>query len=181
MEGYIGEIRLFAGNFSPKNWAYCNGGLMAISSNTALFSILGTTYGGDGRTTFALPDLIGRTAIGAGQGNGLSYYPLGARTGFNTTTLININLPVHTHSATGTVAAPAFSDEGNSGSPTNATLAAKPGMYSNETPDTTLKPYTNPSGFMTGIAGSSIPMNITQPLLGSNYIICMYGIFPSRN
>lgn len=181
MEGYIGEIRLFAGNFSPRSWAYCNGGLIAISANSALFSILGTTYGGDGRTTFGLPDLIGRTAIGAGQGAGLSPYPLGARIGSNTRTLLYSNLPQHTHSATATVAAPAFSEEGNSGSPTGATLASKPNMYSNESPDTTLKSFTHPGGFSTGVAGSSYPLNITQPLQGSNYIICMYGLYPSRN
>ncbi|KGO80273.1 hypothetical protein Q763_11505 [Flavobacterium beibuense F44-8] len=179
MEGYIGEIRLFAANFSPRNWAYCNGGLIAISSNTALFAILGTTYGGNGIQTFALPNLIGRTAVGAGHGAGLSYYDAGEMGGTNTTTLLSSNLPAHSHPATATVAAPAYSDEGDTDSPTNHVLAAKSGMYSTEAPDTSLSSYQ--STFTTNITGSNYPINITQPLQATNYIICMYGIFPSRN
>ncbi|PSN11862.1 phage tail protein, partial [filamentous cyanobacterium CCT1] len=92
---FVGEIRMFAGNFAPRGWAFCNGQLIAISQNTALFSLLGTLYGGDGRTTFALPDLRGRTPIHAGQGAGLSDYPLGSRGGVEQVALTTEQLPAH--------------------------------------------------------------------------------------
>src|SRR5687768_993649 len=103
MEGFIGEIRLFAPNFAPRDWALCNGQLLPINQNQALFSILGTTYGGDGRTTFALPDLRGRSAIGAGSGPGLSSYTLGQQTGSPTTLLSANQLPSHTHAISGNI------------------------------------------------------------------------------
>lgn len=178
MEGTIGEIRLFAATFAPKNWSYCNGSLIAIRTNTALYSILGTTYGGDGIQTFALPDLRGRTAIGAGQGPGLSYYALGELMGNNTVTLLTSNLPPHTHSASANVVIPAYSDEGGANTPAGNVLAAKSDMYTNEAGDTALKPiHFNAT---VGVAGSNSPLNITQPSLGMNYIICMYGVFPAR-
>ena len=102
-EGMIGEVRLFAGNFAPRTWAFCEGQLLAISSNTALFSILGTTYGGDGRTTFGLPDLRGRSAVGPGNGPGLRSYRLGQRGGEEYKTLNITNLPIHSHFITTTV------------------------------------------------------------------------------
>ncbi|WP_159798872.1 phage tail protein [Flavobacterium sp. MK4S-17] len=178
MEGTIGEIRLFAASFAPKSWWYCDGSIIAIRSNTALYSILGTTYGGDGVQTFALPDLRGRTAIGAGQGPGLSYYSLGESIGVNTVTLTSVNLPPHTHAASVNVTIPTYSDEGTTGSPTGNVLASKPQMYTTEETDTHLKPI--PYNASIGIAGSSMPFNIMQPVIGMNYIICMYGVFPAR-
>ncbi|SFT68680.1 Microcystin-dependent protein [Chryseobacterium formosense] len=179
MEGTIGEIRLFAANFAPKDWSYCNGTLIAIRANTALFSILGTTYGGDGQVTFGLPNLSGRSAIGAGQGPGLSYYALGETTGTNTKTLTISNIPPHTHTAGGNIVIPAFSDEGDSGSPANNILASKASMYTSQESDSTTKAI--PLNIQVGATGGSIPINITQPSLGMNYIICMYGVFPSRS
>lgn len=178
MEGTIGEIRLFAANFAPKDWSYCNGGLIAIRANTALFSILGTNYGGDGKTTFGLPNLSGRSAVGAGQGPGLSYYALGEQTGTNSTTLSIMNLPPHTHTAGGNIVIPAFSEEGDSATPTNNVLASKEGMYTSQASDSNTK--STPLNIQVGITGQSMPINITQPSLGMNYIICMYGVFPSR-
>lgn len=179
MEGTIGEIRLFAANFAPRDWSYCNGILLSISSNTALFSILGTTYGGDGKVTFGLPNLAGRSAVGAGQGPGLSYYALGEKAGANSTTLTLNNLPPHTHTAAGNIVIPAFSDEGDSGTPANNVLAAKTSMYTSQPSDSTTK--STPLSIQVGISGGSTPLNITQPSIGMNYIICMYGIFPSRS
>ncbi len=180
MEGTIGEIRLFAGNFAPKNWAYCGGQIMSIAQNTALFSILGTTYGGNGQTTFALPDLRGRTAISAGQGPGLPAYDLGEMIGTEHVTLLISNLPQHNHMmasnnavGSGTVNSPsgAFMGTGpvdrSTGLPVNTRYAA--------TPDATMAPMA------IGVMGGSTPVPIIQPTLCMNYIICMYGIFPSRN
>lgn len=179
MDGTIGEIRLFAANFSPRNWAYCTGSLVAIRSNTALFSILGTTYGGDGITTFGLPNLAGRSAVGAGQGPGLSYYALGETTGINSRTLMTANLPVHTHDVTGNILIPAFSEGGNSGSPAGNVLASKDKMYSTQESDSTTKAI--PLTLQVGLAGGNTPLDITKPSIGMNYVICMYGEFPMRN
>jgi len=178
MEGTVGEIRLFAGNFAPRDWAYCSGQLIAIRTNTALFSILGITYGGDGSNTFALPNFNGYTAIGAGQGAGLSNYNLGDLVGTNTVSLNITNLPPHTHTASADVKIPAYSEAGNQSTPTGHVLAGKPGMYSHEPGDTPLMPMAiqttvNPTG-------GNTPINITQPSLGMNYIICLYGLFPMR-
>lgn len=181
MEGTIGEIRMFAASFAPKSWSYCDGSIIAIRSNTALFSILGTTYGGDGQTTFALPDLRGRIAIGAGNANYGDVYVLGQRAGTNTTTLIAPNLPPHTHTGVATINLPALS-EGTPIPPSPAAIfGALTGMYSpaSSGSDVTLKPFN--ATVTDGVAGSNQPVNITQPGLGMNYIICMYGIFPYRN
>ena len=123
-QDYIGSIAMFGGNFAPRNWALCNGQLMSIAQNNALFAILGTTFGGDGRTTFALPDLRGRVPIHAGQGLGLTDRRLGQRSGFETTTLTALEMPLHNHQAnltapgyTGVVEPLAYSGRG--GTPTN--------------------------------------------------------------
>lgn len=182
MEGTIGEILMFAGNFAPRSWAFCNGQLLPIAQNQALFSILGTTYGGDGRTTFALPDLRGRVPIHAGQGPGLSDRRLGQAGGSETNTVNAAQLPAHTHAATGTAALPALSVEGDTATPTNA-IPAKSGMgepdYSTGAGDTTMAPATVEVTVQS--AGGNQPVNNMQPFLGINYIICLQGIFPSRN
>jgi microcystin-dependent protein len=180
MDEFIAVIKLFGLNFNPRNWLYCQGGILAISSNTALFSLLGTTYGGNGQTTFALPDLRGRTAIGMGQGSGLSSRQLGEVAGTEVVTLTSNQMPLHTHLIGATTAA------GSTAVPTNAILAAGPktgsgpnatslNTYANGTPNTTLG--TN----SVGVAGGSQPFSIMQPSLVLNYCICVYGIFPSRN
>ena len=180
MEGTIGEIRMFAGNFAPKSWAFCQGQLLPIAQNTALFSILGTTYGGDGRTTFALPDFRSRVAVGTGTGPGLSSYDLGEQGGSETNTLLQTNLPPHTHSlnvnnTNATVAAPT----------TGSTIAVTgiqesrsftPALsFNSVTPNIPLNPLS------VGATGSNMPVNNIQPYLGINYIICLYGMFPPRN
>src|SRR5688500_15190919 len=113
MEGTIGEIRLFAGNFAPRSWAFCSGQILSIAQNTALFSILGTTYGGNGQTTFALPDLRGRVPLSPGQGPGLPNYTLGQMSGETTHTLTQSEMPTHNHTAA------AASAGGSSGAPAN--------------------------------------------------------------
>lgn len=181
MEGTISEIRMFAGNFAPQTWAFCQGQLLSIASNTALFSLLGTNYGGNGQTTFALPNFSGRVAIGAGQGPGLSPYQLGQSGGIENFTILNSNFPAHTHPVTGTITMKANAAAGNSDAPQGnypATLAGTP-MYANTN---------NASGMgnmqlalTAANTGSQIPVSNIQPVAGMNYIICMFGIFPSRN
>lgn len=180
MDGTIGEIRLFASNFAPKNWAYCAGQILSIASNTALFSILGTTYGGNGQTTFALPDLRGRTAIGAGTGPGLTPRTLGAAFGTQTNTLLITNLPQHNHMLLCNNTA----GSGAQNSPEGAYMGTGPVDRSSGLPVNTRYASTanNVMGPMAiGTSGSSQPVNNLQPLLSINYIICMYGFFPSRN
>jgi microcystin-dependent protein len=178
MDGTVGEIRLFAAGFAPKNWSYCNGSLIAIRSNTALFSILGTVYGGDGKTTFGLPNLAGRVALGVGQGPGLSTYTAGDIAGVNSVTLTIAEIPPHTHASSGTVIVPAYSDEGDTNVPTGNVLAAKATMYSTVGGDAFLKPA--PFNVTTGVFGNGQPLSLNQPSLGMNYIICMFGTFPQR-
>ena len=171
-EPILGEIRMFAGNFAPYGWAFCQGQLLPIAQNTALFSLLGTTYGGDGRTTFALPDLRGRAPIGFGQGPGLSYKDLGQQFGTETVTLTTAQMPAHSHTVN------AVTSEGNQNLPTNSLPANTKTLdkeYSDAASNTTMK-----SG-MIGITGSSQPVNISQPSLGVNFIIALQGIYPSRN
>lgn len=180
MDGTLATVTLFAGSFSPRNWAYCAGQLIAIRQNTALFSLLGTTYGGDGQTTFALPNLCGRLVVGQGQGPGLSNYVLGESTGTQSNTLILPNLPMHTHTATATVQQPVSINGNDSESPENSFPAPS-----------SVSIYTSVAGSgqvagpivataTSGVAGSNTPINNMQPTLGLNYIICMYGIFPAR-
>jgi microcystin-dependent protein len=169
-EPFIGEISMFAGNFAPRGWAFCDGQLLAISSNTALFSLLGTTYGGDGRTTFALPDLRGRVPIHAGNGPGLSDYRLGQKGGTETTTLTVNQLPSHNHPIQ------ASNSAANSSEVTGTVMGkaiGMPGLYSNQTPDTSMKP--------TGNVGGNQSFDTRQPYCTINYIIALQGVFPSRS
>ena len=194
MEGVISEIRLFAGNFAPKYWAFCHGQSLLISQNTSLYSLLGTTYGGDGRATFALPDLRGRVAIKSGTGVGLPTYKLGQMDGSENITLNLSQLPSHTHTSVlnttvsnfrihasdqpGTLASPAnnFPATENSGGTTYAESAA-----SGET--------LNVSEFAGDISTSVTVQNTgggqfhnnLQPLLTLHYIICLEGIYPKRS
>ena len=172
----IGEIRMFAGNFAPRGWAFCDGQLLAISSNAALFSILGTTYGGDGRTTFGLPDLRGRFPMHEGSGPGLTYRPLGQKTGTESVSLASQHMPAHTHEAI----VHAFSSEGDSSTPTG-NIMAKSGMgypdYSGSNPDTTLK--SNTVEILS--SGGSQPHNNMPPFQTVNFIIAVQGYYPPRN
>lgn len=169
---YIGEVRMIGFTFEPKNWAFCDGRLLSIAQNTALFSILGTTYGGDGRTTFALPDLRGRAPIHSGTGNGLSSIDLGQMSGSSTVTLTTQNIPSHSHLINGTTT------DGTSGNPTgnipaNTKLLDK--EYSNAAPNTLM----NTS--MIQPTGQNTPVNNMQPYTAVNYVICLSGIFPPRD
>jgi microcystin-dependent protein len=175
MEGTIGEIRMFGGNFAPRTWALCEGQLLAINSNQALFSILGTTYGGDGRTTFALPDLRGRVAIQQGTGPGMPSYRLGQKGGEAEHILTQQEMPNHTHQAKINIS----EEDGNTNEANGAILSNSDSvMYNNaQAPDGSL----NPSAITIGSIGGSQAHNNMQPFLAVNFIICLQGIFPSRS
>jgi len=194
MEGTIGEIRGFAGTFAPRSWAFCQGQLLAISQNQALFSILGTTYGGDGRTTFGLPDLRGRTPISEGAGPGLSYRRLGQRSGTEYNILNTLQLPSHNHIAAwkqtaGVSTMPASTDSATSEEPgpnlhmSLAEAGGKSYIYGNGTPDTSLQPGTATvaGNVIVHNTGASQDVNNMQPYLVINWIICLFGTFPSRS
>jgi microcystin-dependent protein len=183
MEGTIGEIRMFAGNFSPRTWLFCQNQILSIAQNTALFSILGTTYGGNGQTTFALPDFRGRVPVGAGQGPGLSFYNLGQLGGTENYTIANSNFPAHTHPLSGSITMQGHTGVSNADAPQNNYPAHLAGtqMYSTVNNGSGLA---NMQLALTAAAagtGSPAPVNNIQPVMGMNYIICQFGIFPSRN
>ena len=181
MEGTISEIRMFAGDFAPKSWAFCAGQLLPINTNQALFSLLGTTYGGNGSTTFALPNLCGRVPVGTGASTrGAQPFQLGQADGTNTVTILSQNMPAHNHRMiTNGIYLSAYSETGEIDSPAGAYLAALDGLYSHEPADTSLGNVN--CNVTVNNAGSSQPLPIQQPYLGINYIICLYGIFPSRS
>lgn len=180
MEGTISEIRMFAGDFAPKYWAFCQGQTLNINTNQALFALLGVTYGGNGITNFMLPNFAGRAPMGTGPTNGIKNYQLGEVSGTETVVCTLSNMPKHTHESTaGTIGIKTFSGDGDTNSPTNSTLAALPGLYSENPSDTALRPIS--AAFNLSVVGGSQPINIRQPYLGINYIICLYGIFPSRS
>ena len=180
MEGTIAEIRMFAGTFAPRNWAFCNAQILSIASNTALFSLLGTTYCGNGQTTFALPDFRGRVAVGTGTGPGLPNVVLGELAGTPTVTLLTTNMPAHTHQVTGNINVQANNDTANiSSDPTGKRLAAT-SNYTNNT-DSLVNLASTPVNITSASTGGSQPFSIIPPYLGMNYVICMFGIFPSRN
>ena len=177
MEEFIGVIKIFAGNFAPRGWAFCSGQILSIHQNTALFSLLGTTYGGNGQTTFALPDLRGRAPIAFGQGPGLSSYALGETGGVEKVTLLTTEIPAHTHAlnVSNTNAGVAVPTNLNSiAAPVDVNGDAVSG-YSAAAPNTQLSPSS------IGIAGGNQPHENRSPYLAINYIICLQGLFPSRN
>jgi microcystin-dependent protein len=170
---FVGEIRIFGFNFPPTGWAFCNGQLFPISQNTALFSLLGTFYGGDGKSTFALPDLQGSVPIHQGQGPGLSLRDIGETGGGPAVTLIDSELPAHNHQMAGNTVA------GNLSSPGNnlwAPLSGRtpPNLYSSGPANTTMSPSA------LGIAGGSLPHNNMSPYLVLNFCIALQGVFPPR-
>lgn len=182
---------MFGGNFAPFGWAFCNGQLVAISENDALFSLVGTIYGGDGQSTFALPDLRGRRPIHWGNGPGLSPVVIGERSGIETVTLTQGQMPAHTHPVIGgggsvQVAMPSFSGIGTSDIPTNRVYAvnadgkehfADSGSQSGDTAPLTL----GIPAPVVGIAGGSQPHENLSPRLAVSFIIALYGVYPSRN
>ena len=172
-EPFIAEIRIFAGNFAPRGWAFCNGQLMPLAQNTALFSLVGTTYGGDGRSTFALPDLQGRAPLHPGQGPGLTNRRLGEKGGAATETRTQSQLPGHGH---GDIRASSGGPQ--SSSPGGAVWAgdrrSRARLYSDGAADVTMAPEALQT------AGGSQPHNNRQPVLGVHFIIALMGLFPSR-
>lgn len=180
MEGTMASIYLWAATFAPKNWLFCQGQLLAIQTNTALFSLLGTTFGGNGTTTFGIPDLRGRMPVGTGQGPGLSNIDLGQMAGTPTVTLSSNQMPAHIHGLSTAVArvavsdAPATTDEADGSLLTNTsnnfyTTGAATGSLGG----VSLSGNTEP-------AGNSQPVSLMPPYIGINFIICQYGIYPSR-
>ena len=172
---FLAEIRIFTGNFAPKGWALCDGQLMPISQNTALFSLLGTFYGGNGQSTFALPNLQGCAPMQAGQGSGLSLRDLGETAGEQTVTLLQSEMPAHAHSAQG-------SSGSNQVTPVNNAWAsgAKLGggnIYAASNPNTNVQ--MNP--FAMSITGGNLPHNNMPPFLGLTFIIALQGVFPARS
>lgn len=170
MDPFIGQIQAFGFNFAPKGWALCNGQLMSISQNTALFSLLGTTYGGDGRVNFGLPDLRGRCMVGTGDGPGLSPIVQGEMSGVENVFLLMTNMPAHSHS----VSVAVNTATGEESTSTNY-LASHAGAFS-EAPSA--------NAFLAGVnqtnVGGNQPVNIRNPYLGINVCIALQGIYPSR-
>jgi microcystin-dependent protein len=177
---YLGAIFIFAGNFNPRGYMLCQGQLLPISQYTALFSILGTTYGGNGTTNFALPDLRARTPIGQGTGPGLQPITLGEQAGAQSVTLLATQMPAHNHQCTVTLNA-AADGRPSSDSPSGAVLDSGSGTsFFAAAPDGT----TMNAGAATAqvaLAGGNQPFSVQNPYLGINYIIAIEGIFPSRN
>ena len=171
MDPFLGEIRLFPYTFAPRGWAFCNGQILSISQNTALFALIGTTYGGDGRTTFALPDLRGRVAVSSGQGPGLSTYDLGAAGGTESVSLTESEMPIHQHQMSVNGMAGGFS------SPNNRYIGRVSGgtSYAGTPNDRTLNP-----GAISP-AGGGQPHENRPPHLTLNYCIALAGIFPARD
>ncbi len=184
-EPYIGEICMFAGNYAPRSWAFCDGQLLSIAQNTALFSLFGTTYGGDGRTTFGLPDLQGRAAMHPGRGPGLSTRRLGEKSGVETVTLNLTQIPSHTHTAT--AVAKGANIAGTSAQPTGKTWAdpktivstdAFVNGYANATPDETMKSG-SVAVTLANTGGTQNHTNI-QPYQCVNFIVALQGVYPTR-
>lgn len=171
---FVAEIRIFAGNFAPTGWALCNGQLMPISQNTALFSLLGTTYGGDGKSTFALPNLQGTAPLQAGQGPGLSLYDLGETIGSPTVTLLTTEMPAHAHGALA-VGAAGGSD------PTNNAWASGAKGFGNVYSPSVQASNVQMSPFCLSISGGSLPHNNMMPYLCLTFIIALQGVFPPRS
>jgi microcystin-dependent protein len=174
---FLGEIRMFGANFAIKNWATCDGQLLSISQNSALFSLIGTTYGGDGRTTFALPDLRGRLPIGEGQGPGLTMRTMGEKSGTEQITVTINQIPLHSHTFNATTADATVSDVGSTvltGKPgsKNAHLYAVPGSAGSPT---------NLASGVVGFTGGNLPHDNVMPSLCLTFIIALTGIFPRRN
>ncbi len=203
-EPFLGEIRMVGFNFAPRGWALCAGQLMSISQNSALFALLGTTFGGDGVQTFALPDYRGRSPVGMGNGPNLTPIVQGDKQGTENVTILQTQMPAHTHTAvlapfsaslTGPLSIPAATTGTTQAAPGNTTVlgpiaaGGRPGtLYSTTAADTTLAPFNatltgqlTPGNPTIGTTGGSLPVPIRNPYLGTNFIIALEGVFPSRN
>ena len=193
MEVFLGTIQAFGFNYAPSGWALCNGQTLPIQQNAALYSLMGVVYGGDGQTTFSLPDLQGRVAVGQGHGTGLQVYTIGEKAGSENMVLNTSQMPSHTHSFSSVGGAIMVSDEvGTTPTPTptentlgalaDPTLGAAVNLaYNNKTPNIPLNTGSGGGGGTIGIAGGSQPFSILQPLQVVNYCIAIQGLYPSRN
>jgi microcystin-dependent protein len=171
---FVAEIRIFAGNFAPQGWAFCDGQILPISQNTALFALLGTTYGGDGESTFRLPDLQGRAPMHAGQGPGLSDRDLGESGGVETVSLLGSEMPVHAHGMlANNLQATTFSPDANSA------IARSVGGFAYDDNPALLSSTLNDS--VVGNFGGGVPHTNMQPYLTLTFIIALVGVFPPRN
>jgi microcystin-dependent protein len=175
VDPFVAEIRIFPFNFAPKGWAFCDGQLMPISQNTALFSLLGTTYGGDGKSTFALPDLQGSAAMHPGQGQGLSLRDLGEVGGSQFVTLLESEIPVHTHAINTTTSPSTTTLPAN-----NTSFGRATGLFYKGNSPTVYGPLTQMAPQTLAPAGGSLPHNNLQPYLTLNYCIALQGVFPAR-
>ncbi|MGE5704360.1 MAG: phage tail protein [Clostridia bacterium] len=176
-DAYIGEIRIFAGNFAPKGWALCNGQLMAITQNTALFSILGVQYGGDGKITFALPNLMGTAPMNQGSGQGLTPRTMGSQVGSSTVTLLTTEIPAHTHVPQAIAAEATTNDPAGNywGQGSEGDVFNPPTNLYDPTPNVQMSPVA------LNVTGGSQPHNNMQPFIAQNFIICLQGEFPIRS
>jgi len=189
-EPFIGEIILFGGNFAPRGWAFCHGQLLPIAQNTALFSLLGTAYGGNGRTDFGLPDLRGRAIVGVGQGPGLTRYRQGERFGAETVALNSAQIPGHNHgnvtAASASLTATSAAADQHEPSPTRVLAQASlqgnahPDVYSDGAPDVAVEGAQASGGLTLGNTGGSQSHPNMQPFIALNYIIALVGVFPTR-
>jgi microcystin-dependent protein len=187
MDGYLGEVRMFSGNFEPRGWKFCNGQLLAITQFQALYSIMATTYGGDGRTTFGLPDFRDRCAIGAGLGIGLTDRKRGEKVGVEAVTLTAQQIPSHTHTAaphlTGRIRCnDQASDHESPVGNTLAVFKAGKNAFNTQAPDSDMHADTVTIDGTVNLseAGGNLPHTNRQPSLGINFIICVSGLFPPR-
>ncbi|GAA4772774.1 MULTISPECIES: phage tail protein [Flavobacterium] len=180
-EPFIGEIKIFGFNFAPVSYALCQGQIVSIAQNTALFSLLGTMYGGNGQTTFALPDLRGRMPIGQGQGPGLPFYNMGEVAGTTNVTLLSTNMPIHNHAATGINVRIPVTSASEDSSATNNYIGNAVNDTFGSAPSTTNSLGAPVVSGSTALAGGSQPFSILNPYLAINYSIATQGIFPSRN
>jgi microcystin-dependent protein len=186
-EPFVGEIRAFGFNFAPRGWALCQGQIIAINSNTALFSLLGTTYGGDGRTTFGLPDLRGRAAMGQGTGPGLTPRHIGQMSGYEYIVLNTLQIPSHSHAVDNVQTELRCSvTPANQTSPVGNSIATNASgdntkRFSDQDPVAPLKAGSVALSGATGATGGSQQHSNMQPWLAINYSIALLGLYPSRN
>ncbi|MCU8084473.1 phage tail protein [Shewanella sp. SM23] len=174
-EAFIGEIRLFGGNYAPVNWHKCDGTMLAVNDYQAMFALIGTLYGGDGVNTFGLPDLRGRVPVGVGQGPGLTARTIGGKFGAETVSLVSTELPSHNHTLAANKAA------ASSEFPSNALFAAQTDGDKIYLAEASTNQLATLAATSVSTAGNSLPHANVMPSLAVTYIICLNGLFPSRN
>jgi microcystin-dependent protein len=180
VDPYIATVTVFGGNFAPRSWMFCQGQLLSVAEYSPLFALIGTTYGGDGMSTFGLPDFRSRRAIHYGQGPGLPYYSFGEVSGTEQTTLLSMNLPIHNHLNPVLSGIPKGStDTTGSDTPSSSVVAAAGAAIYGAPEGLAMGSYIG--GGVTAVAGANAPVPTIPPYVAMNYIIAVEGIFPSRN